>query len=270
MALAGGGRMAAGYACLVPVDGDRANACSVSPALPSAATLSGTCRLRAEEARVATCRGLRSMRQFRPVSRPAGTPVRSSRSCVKRSVRAAAFASAVKTLVRRGRGPRRRGAPGRRLGPALVPGLLVVHHTPPPALQAMFEAAVSGARADQIRGRRGGPAAGPDRGGGRCASGRRLPARHPGRYRLHVRRAEALLRRHLLSVPGSHPAPALRPVRARQPGHLAARYARPVSITAGLQWRGVRPPACVTGAPGKQDLQACWELGALPAAEIAG
>ena len=38
----------------------------------------------------------------------------------------------------------------------------------------------------------------------------------------------------------------------------AARYARPVSITAGLQWRAVRPPACVTGAPGKQDLQACW------------
>jgi hypothetical protein len=43
-----------------------------------------------------------------------------------------------------------------------------------------------------------------------------------------------------------------------------------VSITAGLQWRGVRPPACVTGAPGKQALQACWELGALLAAEIAG
>ncbi len=42
------------------------------------------------------------------------------------------------------------------------------------------------------------------------------------------------------------------------------------SITAGLQWRAVRPPACITGAPGKQDLQACWELGALLAAEIAG
>jgi len=33
-----------------------------------------------------------------------------------------------------------------------VPGLLVVHHTPPPALQAMFEAAAGGARADQIEG----------------------------------------------------------------------------------------------------------------------
>ena len=41
------------------------------------------------------------------------------------------------------------------------------------------------------------------------------------------------------------------------------------SITTGLQWRAVRPPACVTGTPGKQDLQACWELGALLAVEIA-
>ena len=30
--------------------------------------------------------------------------------------------------------------------------LLVVHHTPSPALQAMFEAAVSGSRTDQIEG----------------------------------------------------------------------------------------------------------------------
>src|ERR1039457_521045 len=42
------------------------------------------------------------------------------------------------------------------------------------------------------------------------------------------------------------------------------------SITTGLQWRAGRPPVCVTGAPGKQDLEACWELGALLAAEIAG
>ena len=42
------------------------------------------------------------------------------------------------------------------------------------------------------------------------------------------------------------------------------------SITAGLQWRPVRPPVCVTGPPAKQDLESCWELGALLAAEIAG
>ena len=42
------------------------------------------------------------------------------------------------------------------------------------------------------------------------------------------------------------------------------------SITTGLQWRPVRPPVCVTGPPAKQDLESCWELGALLAAEIAG
>jgi hypothetical protein len=33
-----------------------------------------------------------------------------------------------------------------------MPMLLVVHHTPSPALQAMFEAAVSGARTDEVEG----------------------------------------------------------------------------------------------------------------------
>src|ERR1700746_2070064 len=33
-----------------------------------------------------------------------------------------------------------------------MPRLLVVHHTPSPALQEMFEAAVSGARTDEIKG----------------------------------------------------------------------------------------------------------------------
>jgi NAD(P)H-dependent FMN reductase len=42
------------------------------------------------------------------------------------------------------------------------------------------------------------------------------------------------------------------------------------SITTGLQWRAVRPPVCVTGTPARSDLEACWELGALLAAEVAG
>jgi hypothetical protein len=33
-----------------------------------------------------------------------------------------------------------------------MPRLLVVHHTPSPAVQAMFEAAVSGSRTDEIEG----------------------------------------------------------------------------------------------------------------------
>ncbi len=33
-----------------------------------------------------------------------------------------------------------------------MPTLLIVHHTPSPALQEMFEAAASGARTDEIDG----------------------------------------------------------------------------------------------------------------------
>ncbi len=42
------------------------------------------------------------------------------------------------------------------------------------------------------------------------------------------------------------------------------------SIATGLGWRAVRPPVTVTGPPGKPDLEACWELGAVLAAEVAG
>lgn len=42
------------------------------------------------------------------------------------------------------------------------------------------------------------------------------------------------------------------------------------SVTTGLAWRPVRPAVTVTGTPGKADLEACWELGAVLAAELAG
>jgi len=42
------------------------------------------------------------------------------------------------------------------------------------------------------------------------------------------------------------------------------------SITSGLAWHQVRPPVCVVGQPGKADLEECWELGAVVAAEVAG
>lgn len=40
------------------------------------------------------------------------------------------------------------------------------------------------------------------------------------------------------------------------------------SITTGLSWKAVRPPVTVVGQVTKTDLEACWELGALLAAEI--
>lgn len=41
------------------------------------------------------------------------------------------------------------------------------------------------------------------------------------------------------------------------------------AITAGLKWRQVRPPVLVIGPPSKEDLESCWELGAVVAAELA-
>ncbi|MEV0622584.1 flavodoxin [Nonomuraea sp. NPDC050404] len=40
------------------------------------------------------------------------------------------------------------------------------------------------------------------------------------------------------------------------------------SIATGLGWEQVHRPVSVTGAPGKEDLAACWELGATLAATI--
>ena len=156
-----------------------------------------------------------------------------------------------------------------RLGSAIMRRLLVVHHTPSPALQEMFEAAVSGARTDEIE-----------------------------NIEVVVRPALTAAAVDVLEADGyllGTPAnigymsgalkhffdgiyyPCLEATRRRPYGlyvHGASDTGGAVraveSIATGLQWRQVRPPVCVTGAPGRPDLEACWELGALVAAEIAG
>src|SRR6201993_1564435 len=149
-----------------------------------------------------------------------------------------------------------------------MPRLLVVHHTPSPALQEMLEAAVSGARTDEIE-------------GVEVVIRPALTA-----AAVDVLGADA----YLLGTPanigymsgalkhffdGAY-YPCLEATQRRPYGlyvHGASDTGGAVraveSITAGLRWRAVRPPVCVTGAPGKQDLRACRELGALLAAEIA-
>jgi NAD(P)H-dependent FMN reductase len=149
-----------------------------------------------------------------------------------------------------------------------MPRLLIVHHTPSPALEAMFEAAADGARTDEIEG-----------------------------VDVVVRPALTASAVDVLAADGfllGTPAnigymsgalkhffdgiyyPCLEATRRRPYGlyvHGASDTGGAVraveSITAGLRWRAVRPPVCVTGTPDQQGLQACWELGALLAAEIA-
>jgi multimeric flavodoxin WrbA len=42
------------------------------------------------------------------------------------------------------------------------------------------------------------------------------------------------------------------------------------SITKGMGWERVHEPVLVCGAPGKDDLKACWDLGATVAATLLG
>ena len=150
-----------------------------------------------------------------------------------------------------------------------MPTLLIVQHTPSPALQAMFEAAASGARTDEIE----------------DVEVIVRPALTAGAA--DVLEADG----YLLGTPANIGYmsgalkhffdtiyyPCLESTKKRPYGlylHGASDTGGAVraveSITSGLGWRQVRPAVCVTGTPDKADLEACWELGALVAAEVAG
>ena len=149
-----------------------------------------------------------------------------------------------------------------------MPRLLIVHHTPSPALQAMFEAAADGARTDEIEG----------------VEVVVRPALTAGA--VDVLEADG----YLLGTPANigYMSGALKhffdsiyypclEATVRRPYGLyvhgnndtggAVRAVE--SITTGLGWRQIRPAVSVVGAPAKADLETCWELGALLAAEIA-
>jgi len=146
--------------------------------------------------------------------------------------------------------------------------LLLVHHTPSPAMQAMFESVLAGASTDEIEG----------------VDVAIAPALTAGAA--DVLRADG----YLLGTPANIGYmsgalkhffdgiyyPCLEATRRRPYGlyvHGASDTAGAVraveAITTGLEWRQVRPPVCVIGQPGKSDLEACWELGAIVAAEVA-
>ena len=146
--------------------------------------------------------------------------------------------------------------------------LLIVHHTPSPSMQAMFEAVRSGTSAEGIEGvevesRPALAATVPDVLG---ADGYLLgtPANigyMSGALKyffdgIYYPCLEATDRRpYALYVHGNSDTEGA--VRAVE------------SIARGLRWRRVRPPVRVVGEPGREDLEACWELGATIAAELA-
>src|SRR6201987_3811576 len=150
-----------------------------------------------------------------------------------------------------------------------MPRLLVVHHTPSPTLQEMFEAAVSGARTDEIEG--------VDVVIRPALTAAAIDVLEADGYLLGTPANIGYMSCALKHFFDGIYYPCLEATRRRPYGlyvhggldtHRAVRAVQ--VITAGLRWREVRPPVCVTGAPGKEDVAACWELGALLAAEVAG
>src|SRR6202795_4264030 len=142
-----------------------------------------------------------------------------------------------------------------------MPRLLVVHHTPSPALQEMFEAASSGARTDEIEGVE--------------------VVIRPALTAAAVDVLEASA--YLLGTPANigYMSGALKhffdqiyypclTATARRPYGLyvhgnndttgAVRSVQ--AITTGLKWRLAQEPVTVVGTPATGNLEACWELGA--------
>ncbi|MFE2825866.1 flavodoxin family protein [Streptomyces sp. NPDC059271] len=145
--------------------------------------------------------------------------------------------------------------------------LLIVHHTPSPNCQAMFEAVVSGATAPEIEG-----------------------VRVVRRAALSATASDVLdADACLLGTPANlgYMSGALKhffdqvyypclDTTAGRPfgyyvhgGNDVTGAVRGIeTITTGLGWRRAADAVTVTGEPGKADIEACWELGATLAARL--
>ncbi|NBM15865.1 flavodoxin family protein [Streptomyces sp. GC420] len=145
--------------------------------------------------------------------------------------------------------------------------LLIVHHTPSPNCQALFEAVVSGATTEEIVG-----------------------VRVVRRAALSATASDVLgADGYLLGTPANLGYmsgalkhffdqvyyPCLDETRGRPFGYyvhggndVTGTVRGIESITTGLGWRRTAEPVTVTGEPGKADIEACWELGATVAAGL--
>lgn len=145
--------------------------------------------------------------------------------------------------------------------------LLIVHHTPSPNLQAMFEAVVAGATTDEIEGvevvRR--PALSATPSDALAADG----------YILGTPANLGMMSGALKVFFDAVYYPCLDATRGRPYGlyihgnNDTTGAVRGIeSITTGLAWQETTPVVSVTGEPTKQDLESCWNLGATVAASL--
>src|SRR5690242_20361474 len=150
-----------------------------------------------------------------------------------------------------------------------MPHLLVVHHTPSPAMQELLEAALDGLRADgleaveaQVQ-----PALGATTSDVLEADGYVLgtPANigyMSGALKHFFDQAFYVCQDATIGRPfgayvhgGSDTMGAIRAID---------------SITGGMKWKPVRPAVSIVGTVTPEDREACWELGGLVAATVAG
>jgi multimeric flavodoxin WrbA len=147
--------------------------------------------------------------------------------------------------------------------------LLIVHHTPSPNVQAMFEAALAGATTDEIEGvevvRRPALAATPQ------------DALEADGYLLGTPANLGMMSGALKVFFDLAYYPCLDATRGRPFGlyvhgnNDTTGAVRGIeSITTGLGWEKAAENVRVTGEPTKDDLQKCWELGATVAATLMG
>ncbi|QUH04939.1 flavodoxin family protein [Saccharopolyspora erythraea] len=148
-----------------------------------------------------------------------------------------------------------------------MPRLLIVHHTPSPNLQAMLEAVISGATTEEIEDvevvRRAALEATPS--DALAADG----------YVLGTPANLGMMSGALKVFFDLAYYPCLDSTKGRPYGlyvhgnNDTTGAVRGIeSVTTGLGWEKATPNVSVTGEPGKEDLQACWELGATVAAGL--
>jgi multimeric flavodoxin WrbA len=150
-----------------------------------------------------------------------------------------------------------------------VAKLLIVHHTPSPSVQAMFEAVVAGATTDEIEGveviRRPALAATvPD-------------ALEADGYILGTPANLGMMSGALKVFFDLAYYPCLDATRGRPFGlyvhgnnDTTGAIRGIESVTTGLGWAKATDTVTVIGEPAKDDLQRCWELGATVAATLMG
>ena len=147
--------------------------------------------------------------------------------------------------------------------------LLVVHHTPSPAMHTILEAVLDGTRADGIVGVRVVPVPALQAGAGDVLEADGYLLGTPANLGYM---SGAL--KHFFDLVYY---PCLDATRGRPFGvwvhgdnDTTGALGGIEKITTGLGWKACQPALSLTGGPDRDDLERCWELGAAVAATLAG